>query len=285
MFFLSSFLAAALSSSVALGRIQQFQASWEHSSWTVDATPQKCAMTHTIPRFGLARFEQQSAHRMEFSLHVDQPPVKEHTARVRSEAPPWKHQVEPYSLGDFKLQQGKMPMRVPREQALRIYQELEQGMKPVIEFADWGDGKDQVKVALLPVRFREALPDFLQCTANLLYLDFEPLSEQTVFFATNSDRLSRSTRKTLETVARDFRKQRNFRIVLGGHADARGGAGYNMELSRRRAAMVARYLRSRGVPGKAIESRFFGESHPEDPDNSEQAWARNRRVTLWMANQ
>lgn len=242
-------------------------------------------MTHTIPRFGTARFEQQSGQRMEFSLHVDQPPVKDHTAQVLSEAPPWKHQVEAYSLGDFRLQQGKTPMRVPREQALRIYYELEQGMKPVIEFSDWGDGKDSVRVALMPVRFREVLPEFLECTAKLLYLDFEPLSEQTVFFATNSHSLSRPTRKTLEAVARDYRKHRNFRVVLGGHADQRGEAGYNMELSRRRAAMVDRYLRSRGVPGKVIESRFFGENQPRDPGNTKQAWARNRRVTLWIADQ
>ncbi len=268
----------------AVAHIQQFQASWENSRWLVDATPQHCALTHDIPRFGRARFEQRSGHRLEFSLYVDQPPVREHAAQVRSEAPAWKHEVNSYSLGDFRLQSGKTPLRVPRAQALRIYYELEQGMKPVIEFADWGDGRDQVQIALMPVRFREALPAFLQCTAGLLYLDFDPLSEQTVYFATDSDRLSRATRKVLEEVARNYRRQRDFRIVLGGHADERGTSEYNMDLSRRRARMVARYLRSRGIPGTAMESRYFGETHPQDPDSNQQAWTRNRRVTVWMAD-
>ena len=96
--------------------------------------------------------------------------------------------------------------------------------------------------------------------------------------------MSRSARKVLEAIARDYRKQRNFRIVLGGHADERGEPDYNMDLSRRRALMVARYLGSRGVPRKAIESRYFGEIYPENPESNQQAWSSNRRVTVWLAS-
>ena len=273
-----------LFSGMAVAHVHQFQASWEKSRWTVDATAQNCAMIHDIPRFGRARFEQRAGRQLQFSLYVDQPPVKDHSAQIHSVAPEWKHQVKSKSLGGFSLQRGKNPLRIPREQTLRIYYELEQGMKPVIEFADWGDGQDQVRVALMPVRFREALPVFLECTAKLLYLDFTPLSEQTVHFTTDSDRLSRPTRRILEGVARDFRKHRNFRVVLGGHADERGEHDYNMDLSRRRSLMVARYLRSRGVPRNVIESRYFGETYPENPESNQQAWSRNRRVTVWLAD-
>ena len=205
-------------------------------------------------------------------------------ARLHSEAPPWRHRVAHRDLGQFQLQQGKTPLVIPREQALRIYYELEQGMKPVFEFADWSDGSDQVQVALMPVRFREALAEFQQCTAKLLYLDFEPVGEETVFFSTNSDRLTLAARRTLEALALNYRKQPNMRLVLGGHADERGHTGYNLDLSRRRAAMVARYLRSRGVPGTVIESRFFGETLPLDPQSNKDAWAKNRRVTVWLAD-
>ena len=273
-----------LFSGLSVAHVHHFQASWEESRWTVDATPQNCAMIHDIPRFGRARFEQRAGGQLQFSLYVEQPPVKDHSAQIRSVAPEWKHQVESKPLGGVNLKQGKNPLRIPREQTLRLYYELEQGMKPVIEFADWGDGQDQVRVALMPVRFREALPRFLECTAKLLYLDFTPLSEQTVHFATDSDRLSRPTRRILEAVARDYRKRRNFRIVLGGHADERGEPDYNMDLSRRRALMVARYLSSRGVPRKVIESRYFGETYPDNPESNQQAWSKNRRVTVWLAN-
>ena len=272
------------SSPVVAQQVQVFQSSWAKSAWRVESAPGRCALTHDIPRFGQARFEQLSGKRLGFSLYAEQPPVRDQSASIVAEAPSWKHLAEPRPLGDFRLQQGKTPMQLPRDQALRIYYELEQGMQPVIEFADWGDGKDQVQVALSPVRFREALPEFLTCTDNLLYLDFEPLDEKTVFFSTNSDRLSRTTRLALEDVARAWRKQHNFRIVLGGHADERGASAYNMQLSGKRANMVARYLRSRGVPASAIESRYFGESQPIDPESSQAAWALNRRVTIWLAS-
>ncbi len=265
-------------------QVQLFQSSWEQSRWRVDSAAGHCALTHDIPRFGQARFEQLSGRRLSFSLYVEQPPARDQSASVVAEVPAWKHHATPRPLGDFRLQQGKTPMRLPRDKALRIYYELEQGMQPVIEFADWGDGRDQVQVVLSPVRFRQALPEFLSCTDKLLYLDFEPLDEKTVYFSTNSDRLSRASRRALEDVARTWRRQHDFRIVLGGHADARGSSEYNMQLSRKRAAMVARYLGSRGVPASAIESRYFGESQPTAPDSNKAAWALNRRVTIWLAS-
>jgi outer membrane protein OmpA-like peptidoglycan-associated protein len=277
-------LVAMLSSGSVSAHVQTFQSSWEKSSWRVDAEPGRCALTHDIPRFGQARFEQRSGGRLVFALQADQPPVRDQSARIISEAPPWKHQTGSAPLGDFRLQQGKTPIQLPRDQALRIYAELEKGMKPVFEFADWGDGRDQVQVVLSPVRFREALPEFLTCTAGLIYLDFEPLDEKRVYFSTNSDHLSRETRRVLEKVARAYRKKRDFRIVLGGHSDARGAADYNMQLSRSRTDMVARFLRSRGVAAKAIEPRYFGENQPQVLENDKDAWARNRRVTIWLAN-
>jgi outer membrane protein OmpA-like peptidoglycan-associated protein len=277
-------LVSQLISTPVFANLQQFQSSWEASEWVVDATQKQCSLTHDIPRFGRARFEQSSGKRLKFSLLVDQPPVRDQTAHIRSELPPWKFEGTQRDLGGFDLQQGKTPLIIPRDQALRLYYELEQGMQPVIEFEDWGDGQDRVLVTLMPVRFREALPKFLECTAGLLYLDFEPRAEKRVFFSTNSSSLNRQTRRVLEEVARDYRKKKDFRIVLGGHADERGDSEFNMVLSRQRAAMVSRYLRSRGVPSKVIESRFFGEAQPEAVESNKAAWAKNRRVTVWIAD-
>lgn len=270
-------------SSHASAHTQKFQASWEQSSWQVETSKQYCRLSHQIPRFGRVRFEQQGGHRLQFILDAVQPPTSSSSAVIYTQAPPWKHSLAERSLGNFPLVQGKTPMRIPRDPAMRIYYELEQGMQPVIEFSDWGDGKDQVRVSLSPVRFREVLPEFTRCTDHLLHLDFEPIGERIVYFNTNSDRLSRPARRVLEEIARDYRKQKNFRVVLGGHADERGKPEHNMTLSKRRASMAARYLRSRGVPAKIIETRSFGESQPADPAANQQAWTKNRRVTVWLA--
>lgn len=276
-------LAGALWASAPAAQVQRFHASWEASRWRVDARPGTCALVHEIPHFGEARFEQQSGRRLAFSLQVEQAPVREQTARLVSEPPPWKHRVTAYPLGDFQLRSGKTPMQLPRDQALRIYHELEQGMRPVIEFSDWKGGRDQVEVSLSPVRFREALSSFAKCTAGLLHLDFEPLAEKKVFFRTNSYRLSRTARSVLDKAAAAWRKRHDVRFVLGGHADERGTPDYNMALSKKRVAMVRRYLRARGVPAGAIDSRYFGETMPEAGRNTKAARARNRQVTIWLA--
>ncbi len=279
-------LAAAVllpSMSGAGAAVRHYQATLEASRWRVEAAHDRCALVHEIPRFGQARFEQRSGRRLQFVLSADLAPVDDREARIVSQPPQWKFGSDERELGRVRLVQGKTPLRVPREQALRLYYELEQGMAPAFLYRDWADGQDRMEVRLSPVRFREALPEFLACTRKLVYLDFEPVGEQTVYFTTDSARLSRATRRVLEKLARDYRGGNRLRIVLGGHADARGTEDYNLDLSRRRAARVARYLVSRGVPRKAIESRFFGETFPADPDDDPEAWARNRRVTVWFA--
>ncbi len=277
--------ATLLCSAAANAGSQQFQVSWEDSSWAVESSARQCALVHEIPRFGRVRFEQSSGRRMQFSMAVDQPPVQNQTVEVRSEAPPWQHQPGVRSLGKFELSRGNKLLELPHEQALRLYSELEQGRQQVFRFADLGGGKAEVEVVLVPVRFRTALSTFKECTAALFSLDFDPLVEETVYFETASDLLDLQARKALEVFARQARRQPNVRVVLGGFSDARGDERYNLELSRRRAAMVTRFLRSRGLSGKLIETRIFGTRESIDPAKNAKALAANRRVTLWLASQ
>lgn len=264
--------------------VQHFAATLEQSRWDVRDDRAVCGLSHAIPRFGIASFEQRSGRRLEFSLTTPQPPVAAAQAQLISTAPAWKPGFPDRALGMVKLEAGRNPLRVPREQALRIFYELEQGMAPTLIFDDWSDGRDRVEVSLSPVRFREALADFSACTGRLVFLDFEPLAEDQVYFDTDSAFLTRTARRALDKLAAMQRKQGGVRVVLGGHADERGGADYNMTLSRRRAEEVARYLRARGVSGKAIELRYFGETQPAGDASGAGAWARDRRVTVWLAS-
>lgn len=262
---------------------QVFQASMAQSRWQIDASRKRCVLSQEIPRFGFARFSQVSGRRLQFELQVHLPPVAGQSARLLSRAPPWQYGTADRTLGRVDFGQGRTPLRLPRDQALRVYYELEQGRMPTLVFDDWADGHDTVEVRLSPVRFREVLADFTVCTSHLLYLDFEPLSESTVYFSTNSTALKRAARRALQQVVRAYRKKPGLRIILGGHADERGGDDFNMNLSRRRAAFVARYLASRGVPRHAIEERYFGESQPAETASNKMAWSKNRRVTVWLA--
>jgi outer membrane protein OmpA-like peptidoglycan-associated protein len=69
-----------------------------------------------------------------------------------------------------------------------------------------------------------------------------------------------------------------YRFLVAGHTDATGNAGYNRQLSLRRAESVKRYLVARGVNPARLESAGYGKDRPltpADPDNP-----ANRRVEI-----
>lgn len=264
---------------------QHFQASMEQSAWRVASSNNHCSLSHDIPRFGTARFSQASGKRLQFEVETIQSPVAPQSARLVSVSPPWNFDGVERQLGYVEITNNKMPISMPGDIALRLYYELEQGRMPSLLFDDWADATDQVEVRLSPVQFRQVLAEFRACTKQLVYLDFEPLSENTIYFSTNSTALNLSMRKLLMQVAREYKQQpAAARIILGGHADERGSDDYNMTLSKKRAAFVARYLRSLGVPKQAIELRYFGESLPAVSAKNREAWDKNRRVTAWIAS-
>jgi peptidoglycan-associated lipoprotein len=49
-------------------------------------------------------------------------------------------------------------------------------------------------------------------------------------------------------------------IELQAHTDSRGGAGYNKDLSQRRAQSCVDYLESKGIPSERMVPKGYGES-------------------------
>jgi chemotaxis protein MotB len=71
---------------------------------------------------------------------------------------------------------------------------------------------------------------------------------------------------------------------VDGHTDVRPTRGEafksNWELSSARAISVVQHLISRGISPQRLVAAGFGEFQPIDPDRSEEAFARNRRIEL-----
>jgi outer membrane protein OmpA-like peptidoglycan-associated protein len=69
-------------------------------------------------------------------------------------------------------------------------------------------------------------------------------------------------------------------VVVEGHTDATGAPWSNVDLSRRRAESVRRYLVSRGCPTDRIVARGMGPNRPIADNTSDEGRASNRRVEI-----
>jgi len=74
-------------------------------------------------------------------------------------------------------------------------------------------------------------------------------------------------------------------LVVEGHADERGGAAYNEDLSAERARAVEDYLAEQGVVMGRVHVVAEGESDPAAPGDGPAAWALDRRVTVEIVPQ
>ena len=105
-----------------------------------------------------------------------------------------------------------------------------------------------------------------------------------ITFHTGTAEFTEQGRRAAADMAEHLKVQKTTRITVAGHTDPRGAEAYNLDLSRRRAEAVARYLREQGFAGQ-VEVMAKGESErfPVDEPNAytrEQRWQMDRRVEL-----
>jgi outer membrane protein OmpA-like peptidoglycan-associated protein len=83
----------------------------------------------------------------------------------------------------------------------------------------------------------------------------------------------------LSTVAQLLVEHSEIRqLDIQGHTDSRGQHAQNLELSRRRAAAVKRWLIDHGIAAERLTSHGFGSDQPLGDNESDAARQRNRRV-------
>jgi len=93
-----------------------------------------------------------------------------------------------------------------------------------------------------------------------LHSIYFPTAQPTV--ARPNGGLLASQAATLETLATDFKQYLTYKpdahLILGGHADIRGGKQYNQLLSERRVKRAENYLIEKGVPADHLETKAYG---------------------------
>lgn len=115
------------------------------------------------------------------------------------------------------------------------------------------------------------------------------LSLHSIYFATARPSAANPTgglvgsqEQILAKLAEDFKRYLTFKpdahLILGGHADPRGGAEYNKALTERRVERNKSYLVEHGVPANDIETRSFGEEDQLTAEQVKEQIAQNPDV-------
>lgn len=104
-----------------------------------------------------------------------------------------------------------------------------------------------------------------------------------VTFGFDSSELTPSARSALNDVSSVLTQYTDTRVNIAGHTDSTGDAGYNQQLSERRAQAVGSYLAQSGVSGARLQMAGYGETQPIASNDSEAGRAQNRRVEITLS--
>lgn len=86
---------------------------------------------------------------------------------------------------------------------------------------------------------------------------------------------------TIADIAETLRLNPGWRLLINGHTDSIGRAGYNVELSQRRAdAVKAALVNRHGISPDRLETQGLGSSQPKGRNDTLQGRKQNRRVEL-----
>jgi outer membrane protein OmpA-like peptidoglycan-associated protein len=101
-----------------------------------------------------------------------------------------------------------------------------------------------------------------------------------IYFDVNKSDVKPAMRARLAEIAKALATVPSQRVLVEGHTDSDGSAGYNLQLSRLRAASVRSVLVAGGVSPDRIESQGYGETKPVATNATAAGKAQNRRVEI-----
>lgn len=103
---------------------------------------------------------------------------------------------------------------------------------------------------------------------------------QSILFATDSTAVSGALRGDLAALASNLNSYPDSRVQVIGHTDNVGDAGYNQDLSQRRASAVADVLFQNGVAYNRVSTIGRGEDAPIATNLTPEGRMQNRRVEI-----
>jgi outer membrane protein OmpA-like peptidoglycan-associated protein len=134
----------------------------------------------------------------------------------------------------------------------------------------------------LPVNI-PAMSDQKQVLSKTLYLEAATVGVRTImrniYFDFNQATLKKESEPELTKLLNMLKSNPAMTIEIDGHTDAVGSAGYNKDLSQKRAESVVKWLINKGVESSRVSAKGFGEEMPlASNDDEEEGREINRRT-------
>jgi len=111
--------------------------------------------------------------------------------------------------------------------------------------------------------------------------NYQHVTTESVFFALNKHKLTDEEMQKLDDAVAKLQGNNNYVLEIQGFTDKTGSAAKNLELSRKRADEVVRYLTVKhNVPLRRIHVLGVGEDVPNADNSTREARKQNRRVDV-----
>lgn len=101
-----------------------------------------------------------------------------------------------------------------------------------------------------------------------------------IYFDTDKATLRPESEATLNQVLALLKAKPELRLEVGGHTDSQASDTYNLDLSKRRAQAVVKWLVDREIAAARLSAAGFGESRPVADNETAAGRALNRRVEI-----
>lgn len=104
------------------------------------------------------------------------------------------------------------------------------------------------------------------------------LSKEKIFFKRLSTDITKKSFKTVNKIAKVLKDNKDVKIEIGGHTDAKGKDDVNKWVSLQRAISVKKELIKLGISKNRIKAKGYGETKPLVPNDKNGYSIENRRV-------
>jgi outer membrane protein OmpA-like peptidoglycan-associated protein len=104
------------------------------------------------------------------------------------------------------------------------------------------------------------------------------LRGKTIRFAPASDIILPDGKRILDSVAKILSGSAAIPVEISGYTDSDGDPKLNLDLSKRRAAAVKRYLMTQGIAAGRMTDMGYGAANPIADNTTPEGKARNRRI-------